>query len=60
MTTKLKNRIKKMTFQKSQNRDINIENTEETKYYEEMYKQKSMELLGIKHENIYRVARGSL
>lgn len=49
-----------MTFQKSQNRDINIENTEETKYYEEMYKQKSMELLGIKHENIYRVARGSL
>jgi hypothetical protein len=60
MTTKLKNRIKKMTFQKSQNRDINIENTEETKYYEEMYKQKSMELLGIKHENMGTVTRGCI
>ena len=60
MTTKLKNRNKQMTFQKNGNRTIEVENDEDTKYYEEMYKQRTMELLGIKHENIYGIARGSI
>ena len=55
MTTKLKNRIKKMTFQKTLDREIKVENTKETKYYEEMYKQRTMELLGIKNEDIYGI-----
>jgi len=55
MTTKLKNRIKQMTFQKNGNRTIEVENDEDTKYYEEMYKQRTMELLGIKHEDIYGI-----
>lgn len=55
MTTKLKNRIKQMTFQKNANRTIEVENDEDTKYYEEMYKQRTMELLGIKHEDIYGI-----
>jgi hypothetical protein len=49
-----------MTFQKTMNREIRVENTEETKYYEEMHKQRTLELLGIKHENIYGTTRGSL
>ena len=49
-----------MTFQKTMNREIRVENTEETKYYEEMHKQRTLELLGIKHENIYGNTRGSL
>jgi len=60
MTTKLKNRIKTMTFQRALDRDINIEDNEETKYYEEMYKQKTMELLGIKYEKFYGTTRGGL
>ena len=60
MTTKLKNRIKKMAFQKTLDREIKVENTKETKYYEEMYKRRTTELLGINNENIYRIARGSL
>ena len=55
MQTKLKNRIKNMTFQKTLDREIKVENTKETKYYEEMYKQRTMELLGIKHEDIYGI-----
>ncbi len=55
MTTKLKNRIKKMTFQKTLDREIKVEDTKETKYYEEMYKQRTMELLGIKHEDTYGI-----
>jgi hypothetical protein len=55
MTTKLKNRIKKMTFQKTLDREIKVEDTKETKYYEEMYKQRTMELLGIKNEDIYGI-----
>ena len=55
MQTKLKNRIKKMTFQKTLDREIKVEDTKETKYYEEMYKQRTMELLGIKHEDIYGI-----
>ena len=55
MTTKLKNRLKKMTFQKTLDREIKVENTKETKYYEEMYKQRTMELLGIKNEDIYGI-----
>ena len=60
MTAKLKNRMKKMNFQKQINRRVDIEEKEDTKYYEEMYKKRTTELLGIKHENIYGVARGSL
>ena len=60
MTTKLKNRIKKMTFQKTLDREIKVEDTKETKYYEEMYKQRTMELLGIKNEELYGTTRGSL
>ena len=60
MTAKLKNRIKKMNFQKQINRRVEIEKREETKYYEEMYRKRTMELLGIKHENIYNATRGCL
>ena len=60
MTAKLKTRIKSMTFQKNINRRIEVEKNEETKYYEEMYKKRTTELLGINNENIYRIARGSL
>ena len=60
MTSKLKNRLQKMSFQKQINRRIEVEKNEETKYYEEIYTKRTMELLGIKHENIYGVARGSL
>ena len=44
-----------MTFQKTLDREIKVENTKETKYYEEMYKQRTMELLGIKNEDIYGI-----
>lgn len=44
-----------MTFQKTLDREIKVEDTKETKYYEEMYKQRTMELLGIKHEDIYGI-----
>ena len=60
MTAKLKNRIKKMNFQKQINRRVEIEKREETKYYEEIYRKRTMELLGIKHENIYNATRGFL
>lgn len=60
MTAKLKNRIKKMNFQKQSNRTVGNEKREDTKYYEEIYRKRTMELLGIKHENIYSIARGSL
>ena len=60
MTAKLKTRIKSMTFQKNVNRRIEVEKNEETKYYEEMYKRRTTELLGINNENIYRIARGRL
>jgi len=60
MTSKLKNRLHKMTFQKQNNRRVEVEKNEETKYYEEIYKERTMELLGIKNENIYGTARGSL
>jgi len=60
MTTKLKNRLQKMSFQKQINRRVEVEKNEETKYYEEMYKKRTMELLGINNENIYGTARGGL
>lgn len=41
-----------MTFQKQTNRTIQTQDNEETKYYEQLYKEQTMELLGIKHENI--------
>lgn len=60
MTSKLKNRLQKMTFQKQITRRVEVVKDEETKYYEKMYKERTMELLGFKDENIYRTARGSL
>mgnify|MGYP003344463582 CR=1 FL=1 len=51
MTSKLKNRLQKMTFQKQIKRRVEVVNDEETKYYEQLYKEQTMELLGIKHEN---------
>ena len=59
MTAKLKNRIKKMNFQKV-NRRVEVEKREDTKYYEEIYRKRTMELLGIHNENIYGTARGGL
>jgi|TARA_B100000282_G_scaffold198917_1_gene145492 hypothetical protein len=60
MTAKLKNRIKKMNFQKQINRRVVNEKREDTKYYEEIYRKRTMELLGIHNENIYGTARGGL
>ena len=40
MTAKLKNRIKNMNFQKQNNREIKVEEREDTKYYEEIEKSK--------------------
>ena len=60
MTTKLKNRLKKMQFQKRLNRRVIIEDTGDDKYYEKIYSNKIRELLGQKHEDISRHARGSL
>jgi len=60
MTQKLKNRLQKMTFQKHFDRRTEIEEEEDDKYYEELYKKRTMELLGLKNENISRITRGSL
>ena len=60
MTTKLKNRLNKMKFQKRLNRRVEIEDTGDDKYYEEIYSNKIRELLGQKNEDIARHARGSL
>ena len=60
MTAKLKNRVHKMTFQKQTNRTIQTQDNEETKYYEEIYRKRTMELLGINNDNIYGTARGCL
>jgi hypothetical protein len=60
MTSKLKNRIQKMSFQKQINRRVEVEEKEDTKYYEEIYRKRTMELLGIRNENMGTVARGSL
>lgn len=49
-----------MTFQKHTDRRTQIEETEDTKYYEELYRKRTMELLGIRNENMGTVARGSL
>lgn len=54
MTQKLKNRLQKMQFQKRMERRTEIEETDNDKYYEELYRQRTMELLGITHENIQR------
>ena len=60
MTTKLKNRLKKMQFQKRLNRRVIIEDTGDDKYYEEIYSNKIRELLGYTNENISISARGGL
>ena len=49
-----------MNFQKQINRRVKIEEQEETKYYEEIYRKRTMELLGIQNENIYGTTRGCL
>lgn len=49
-----------MNFQKQNNREIKVEEREDTKYYEEIYRKRTMELLGLNNENIYGTARGSL
>ena len=60
MTTKLKNRLQKMHFQKQLVRRTEIEKSEDDKYYEELYKQQTMELLGKTNENISGTTRGGL
>ena len=57
MTTKLKNRLKKMNFQQRLNRRVEIEDKKDDKYYEEIYTNKIRELLGQKNENISRSCR---
>jgi hypothetical protein len=52
MTTKLKNRLQKMKFQRTNQRRIEVEEMEDTKYYEELYRKRTMELLGIQNENV--------
>jgi hypothetical protein len=54
MTTKLKNRLQKMKFQRTNQRRIEVEEMEDTKYYEELYRKRTMELLGIQNENVSR------
>ena len=49
-----------MSFQKQINRRTEIEENEETKYYEEIYKKRTMELLGIQNENMGTVTRGCI
>jgi hypothetical protein len=46
--------------QKPNNRTVVNEKREDTKYYEEIYRKRTMELLGLNNENIYGTARGSL
>ena len=49
-----------MNFQRTPTRRVEVINDKETKYYEEMYKKRTMELLGLQHENIQRITRGSI
>lgn len=49
-----------MNFQKQINRRVMIEEKEDTKYYEEIYKKRTMELLGIQNENMGTITRGCL
>ena len=60
MTQKLKNRLQKMNFQRTNQRNIEIEERETDKYYEELYSKRMRELLGINNDNIYGTARGGL
>jgi len=60
MTQKLKNRLQKMNFQRTNQRNIEIEERETDKYYEELYSKRMRELLGINDENISTITRGGL
>jgi hypothetical protein len=61
MTTKLKNRLQKMHFQKQIQRRTKVEESTVDKYTEQLYANKVNELLGIQtHENIQSDTRGSL
>lgn len=55
MTQKLKNRLHKMTFQKHHDRRTLVEEIEDDKYYEELYRKRTLELLGLQHENMERI-----
>ena len=49
-----------MTFQTRQDRKVEVQNLEQDKYYEELYRKRTMELLGNKNEDIYKITRGSV
>lgn len=49
-----------MHFQKQINRRYEVEETENDKYYEELYSNKIRELLGTNYENISSTTRGGL
>ena len=44
-----------MTFQKHHDRRTLVEEIEDDKYYEELYRKRTLELLGIQHENMERI-----
>jgi len=46
MTTKLKNRIQKMKFQKVTERKTEIEDSQETHIWDEILRKRTMELIG--------------
>ena len=60
MTAKLKKPNQENELPKQINRRVEVEKKEETKYYEEIYRKRTMELLGINNDNIYGTARGCL
>ena len=61
MSTKLKNRLQKMHFQKQIQRRTQIEESQVDKYTEQLYANKVNELLGLQtDENIRSDTRGSL
>ena len=49
-----------MTFQTRQDRKVEVQNLEKDKYYEELYRRRTLELLGNKNEDIYQITRGGI
>lgn len=49
-----------MTFQTRHDRKVEVQNLEKDKYYEELYRKRTLELLGNKNEDIYKVTGGSI
>jgi hypothetical protein len=60
MTDKLKNRLRNMNFQRQITRDHSWVDSEDTKYYEELYSRRTRELLGTNNEDISGITRGGL